>query len=116
MEDKLYYSIKEVSEELNVSYPTLRYWEDEFKELKPFHNKRGVRMYSKENIEVIKNIIYLTKQCGYTIDGAKNWFKEKKFASKGDMDVLETLLETKKFLLRLKEGLNESAKQEQNKR
>ena len=52
----------------------LRYWENEFKEIKPkFINKR--RYYSVEQVELIKKIKFLLKTKGMTISGVKNLIK-----------------------------------------
>lgn len=53
---------------------TLRYWEKEFKEIKPkIINKR--RYYSFKQVEVIKKIKFLLKDKGMTISGVKNLLK-----------------------------------------
>ena len=49
---------------------TLRYWEKEFKQLKP-KILNGRRYYTQENIKVAKKIVYLLKEQGLTIMGAK---------------------------------------------
>ncbi len=55
----------------------LRYWEKEFKQIKPIIiNKR--RYYSEEQVQIIKFIKYLLKDEGMTIDGAKNLLNKKK--------------------------------------
>lgn len=113
MEDsnRLYYSIGEVAEELDISLPTLRYWETEFYQIKPHKNKRGVRFYTKKDIELLKQIHYLTKTCGYTIEGTKNYLKTKANTNPENNDanikveLVRSLNEIKDFLLELKESL-----------
>jgi Predicted transcriptional regulators len=111
---KLYYSISEVADELEVSMPTLRFWESEFKQIKPYKNKRGVRFYTKNDIALLKEIHYLTKTCGYTLEGAKNYLKQQRLAqtSSGNkkqenpnVETVRSLQEVKDFLLDLKETL-----------
>lgn len=109
MEDKLYYSIKEVADEIGVTYATLRFWEKEFKGLRPFRNKRGVRLYTKNEIEFLKTICYLTKTCGYTIEGAKTWLKDEKNKDADSLEVIDTLIQMKRFLLNIKSNLKSSA-------
>ena len=46
---KKYYSIKEVSEMLEIPESTLRYWEKEFKEISPKKNAKGVRHYTTDD-------------------------------------------------------------------
>ncbi len=113
MEDsnRLYYSIGEVSKELDISLPTLRFWETEFSQIKPHKNKRGVRFYTKKDIEILKQVHYLTKTCGYTIEGTKNYLKTKPATDNKDenntvnIELVRSLNEIKEFLLELKDNL-----------
>ncbi len=76
-----YKSISEVAEILNLtnsktgslSTHTLRFWEKEFKQVKPkiFAGKR--RYYDNNTIEVLKKIKYLLKDKGLTIKGVKKY-------------------------------------------
>ena len=50
---------------------TLRYWETQFKQIKPFVGAGRRRYYSKESFEIIKSIKFLLKQKGLTINGVK---------------------------------------------
>ena len=61
---KLYYSIKEVSEEVGVSESTLRYWEKEFPFLRPKVSANKVRQYTEKDIEQVKLIYNLIKVKG----------------------------------------------------
>ena len=56
----------------SLSTHTIRFWEKEFKQIKPkiFTGKR--RYYDKKSFQVIKNIKYLLKDKGMTIKGVKN--------------------------------------------
>ncbi len=107
MEDKFYYSIAEVSKEFSLPYSKLRYWEKEFKKLKPQRNKRGVRLYTKKEVELLRQIVYLTQEKQYTLDGARKALKNKE-EPKADcqQEILTVLKETKQFLLELKNTLN----------
>ena len=70
-----YYSIGEVSKILRVNSSALRYWEKQFKEIRPLiKNKR--RMYTIDDITKIKSIITLIKERCYTINGARNNIKK----------------------------------------
>lgn len=60
--EKVYYSIKEVSELLNVPFPTLRYWEREVEQLQPRINAGRTRFYTKEDIQLIRRLIYYSSQ------------------------------------------------------
>ena len=56
--EKLYYSIKEVADMFSINQSNLRFWEKEFKQLKPKRNDKGTRFYTKEDIQVVKQIIF----------------------------------------------------------
>ncbi len=68
---KLYYSISEVSSLTSIKPYVLRYWETEFKKLKPSKNQAGKRIYRRHDVEIvllIKKLLYTDK---FTIDGAR---------------------------------------------
>tara|TARA_B100000700_G_scaffold89159_1_gene100558 strand:+ start:1856 stop:2233 length:378 start_codon:yes stop_codon:yes gene_type:complete len=68
---KLYYSIGEVSRMTDLKAYVLRYWETEFKQLKPPKNRAGNRTYRQSDIDLIlfiKDLLYNKK---FTIEGAR---------------------------------------------
>lgn len=69
---KLYYSISEISELLGEEQHILRYWEKEFKTLKPKKNTAGNRKYSRKDLEVLKKIKKLIREQKLTIGIAKD--------------------------------------------
>ena len=79
--DDAYKSIGEVAKDLNLVNPktgklnthTIRFWEKEFKQIRPkiFAGKR--RYYDQETIKIIKKIRYLLKEKGLTINGVKKF-------------------------------------------
>ena len=81
--NKTYKTIGDVAKILNLvnkktgklSTHTLRYWEKEFKEIKPhiFTGKR--RYYDSKSIEILKKIQFLLKNKGMTINGVKKQLK-----------------------------------------
>ena len=76
--DKLYYTIGEVADMFEVSRSLLRYWENEFSFLTPRKNRKGDRLFTKENITQIQIIYNLVKVRGFTLDGAKQELKKEK--------------------------------------
>lgn len=86
--DKLYYSIGEVAEMFNVSRSLLRYWEHEFAYLTPRKNRKGDRLFTKENIQQIQIIYNLVKERGFTLEGAKQELKKEKISLNEQMDLL----------------------------
>ncbi|MBN2766608.1 MAG: MerR family transcriptional regulator [Paludibacteraceae bacterium] len=69
--EKLYYSISEVSEILGVTQSNLRFWEKEFKQLKPRRNTKGTRFYTQVDIDMLRNIMFLVNDQRLTLEGAK---------------------------------------------
>ncbi len=79
--DDAYKSIGEVAKDLNLVNPktgklnthTLRFWEKEFKQIKPkiFAGKR--RYYDNKSIDTLKKIRFLLKEKGFTINGVKKF-------------------------------------------
>jgi len=68
---KLYYSIGEVSKNVDLKSYVLRYWETEFKQLNPPKNRAGNRTYRQKDIDLIIKIKDLLYNKKYTIDGAR---------------------------------------------
>ncbi len=69
--EKKFYSITEVSKIAGVEPHVLRYWENEFPDLRPRKNRAGKRDYEKKDIELIVKIKELLYEELYTIAGAK---------------------------------------------
>ncbi len=69
--DKTYFSIGEVSEITKVQPYVLRYWESEFKLLRPARRHSGQRKYIKKDIDTIIYIKKLLSEQKYSIAGAK---------------------------------------------
>ena len=103
---KLYYSIKEVAQQLGVNESTLRYWEKEFPSIKPKKNGRGNRMFTKKDIETIKKIHFLVKDRGMTLEGAKKHLKTHTPENGvANFEVIKILQNLKKTILELKDAL-----------
>lgn len=74
---KLYYSIGEVSQLLDVNASLLRFWEKEFQLEVSKKNKKGNRLFTRKEIEKINKIYHFVKVEGYTLEGAKKALKSK---------------------------------------
>ena len=79
---KLYYSIAEVGKMTDLKPFVLRYWETEFKELRPAKNRAGNRIYRTSDIDLIKKIKRLLYDDKYTIAGARQQLKKDKEANR----------------------------------
>ena len=102
--DKKYLSIKEVSERTDVPTHTLRYWETEFKQLKPERHS-GIRKYSPLDVELIKKIKDLLYNKRYTIDGVKKCLTVDR--RKKNMSNMQVGVSDPKILEEIKQELKE---------
>lgn len=103
-QNKLYHSIGEVAEMLGVAPSVLRFWEGEFDCIRPVKNRRGVRSYTEHDIEILRRIHYLTRDCGYTLEGAREQMRQRPLEDP-KMEVIKNLTEVRSFLSDLKELL-----------
>ncbi len=71
MAKRLYYRIGQACKELDIQPYVLRYWETEFPPLSPDKSKSGQRVYSEEDLVIIRRIKELLYDEGFTIAGAK---------------------------------------------
>jgi DNA-binding transcriptional MerR regulator len=69
--EKLYYRIGEVEEITAVPAYVLRYWESEFKLLRPKKNPAGQRLYRPRDVELVQRIKTLLYDERLTLEGAK---------------------------------------------
>ena len=76
-----YFTIGEVAKLCNVKPHVLRYWEQEFPQLKPAKRRGNRRYYQYEDVVLIKQIYELLYQKGYTINGARQWISKSNTAS-----------------------------------
>jgi DNA-binding transcriptional MerR regulator len=73
---KLYYRIGEVSEIVGVQPHVLRYWETEFRSIRPQKSSKGQRVYSRRDVEKLLRVKDLLKNQGFTIAGARKRLSE----------------------------------------
>ena len=89
--EKLYYSISEVAAMFKINQSNLRFWEKEFKQLKPRRNDKGTRFYTNEDIATIKKIVFLVEEQKLTLEGAKRRLGQKKDAVEKQQQLVERL-------------------------
>ncbi len=68
---KRYFTIGEVSDLCEVKPHVLRYWEQEFPQLKPVKRRGNRRYYQRDDVLIIRTIRNLLYEQGYTIGGAR---------------------------------------------
>ncbi len=73
---KRYFTIGEVSELCGVKPHVLRYWEQEFTQLKPVKRRGNRRYYQHHEVLLIRKIRELLYEQGFTINGARNRLQE----------------------------------------
>jgi len=73
---KRYFTIGEVSELCGVKPHVLRYWEQEFTQLKPVKRRGNRRYYQHHEVLLIRRIRELLYEQGFTISGARNRLDE----------------------------------------
>lgn len=107
---KLYYSIGEVSKMTELKAYVLRYWETEFKQLKPPKNRAGNRTYRQSDIDLILYIKVLLYTKKFTIEGARHQLAMEKDSKKEDVaapveSVQQAAPARKETLLKIKQEL-----------
>jgi len=73
---KLYYRIGEVAEIVGVEPHVLRYWETEFRSIRPSKSAKGQRVYSRRDVEKLLKVKDLLYSHGFTIAGARKRLRE----------------------------------------
>jgi len=91
---KRYFTIGEVSELCSVKPHVLRYWEQEFPQLKPVKRRGNRRYYQREDVLTIRQIRTLLYDQGYTIGGARHQMTSEESAldSEGEKLVLKEII------------------------
>lgn len=102
---KKYYSIGEVAEILDVNASLIRFWESEFPQISPRKNKKGNRVFTPEDIEVLKQIYFLVKVKKFTLEGAREKLKTNTKEIEFESRTRETLLKVRNLLVELKNSL-----------
>ena len=93
--EKTYFRIGEVSKILNVESYVIRYWETEFRSVKPTRTKSAQRLYRKKDVQellTIRNLLYLQR---FTIDGAKKQLAR----MRGESDQESNVIDKEKLLI-----------------
>ena len=75
--DKLFFRIGEAADLLGVKPHVIRYWETEFRSIRPAKSHSGQRVYSRRDLEVLALVRHLLHDKRYTIDGARKVLRER---------------------------------------
>ena len=104
--EKLYYSISEVAEAIGESVSLVRFWSNSFPSLlKPRRNAKGNRQYTASDIELLKQIHFLVKDKGLTLEGAEKQLLADKASVSGSVKALDSLKSIRAQLVEIKNSL-----------
>jgi len=104
--EKLFYSIGETAEILGESISLVRFWSNSFPKLiKPRRNAKGNRQYTADDIEVLKQIHFLVKDKGLTLEGAAKQLTAEKSSVSNSVKALDSLREIRAQLMEIKNSI-----------
>ena len=86
---KRYFTIGEVSELCGVKPHVLRYWEQEFTQLKPVKRRGNRRYYQRHEVLLVRRIRELLYNEGFTISGARNRLEEYQILKRETEEIVE---------------------------
>ena len=103
---KIYYTMGEVAEMLDVSQSLLRFWEKEFAEIRPKRNKKGNRLFTEQDVKTLKVIYHLVKERGLKIAAAKRQLKLGEQPISREAAIVEKLNSIRAILMEVKLALD----------
>ncbi len=96
----------EVAQMLGEAPSAIRYWSNYFeKYVKPQRNAKGNRLYHPEDIETLKQIQFLVKKQGYTLEGVMQKFKEDRRSVESRVKALNALKAVREQLVAVRKSL-----------
>jgi len=104
--EKLYYSIGEVANMFGVNTSLIRFWEKYFDIIKPKKNKKGNRLFTKNDIANFKLIYHLVKEQRLTLEGARQKLSKNKENTIDNFEAIESLMRIKEMLLEVEKSLD----------
>ena len=106
---KRYFTIGEVSELCGVKPHVLRYWEQEFAQLKPVKRRGNRRYYQHHEVLLVRRIRELLYNQGFTISGARNRLENAHEESKQENEIsLESIREELRNIVEILRNSSES--------
>jgi DNA-binding transcriptional MerR regulator len=105
--EKIFYSIGEVAEMVGENQSLIRYWEIQFDALKPQKNKKGTRLFTKEDIETVKLIHHLVKVRGLTLKGAQQKLKDNREETINNYEIVQRLQDVRQQLIEIRDELQD---------
>jgi len=105
--EKKFYKIGDVSEILGIPESTLRYWESQFTIIKPKRNKKNIRYYTPNDIEIISKVYYLVKEKGLKLDAAQAQIRHNRDGVDKRFEAINQLKKIKQQLMMFQRALDE---------
>lgn len=103
---KLLYTMGEVAQELCENASAVRYWSNYFEKfIKPQRNAKGNRLYHPEDIETLRQIQYLIKNQGLTLEGVAHRLGEDRRSVEKSVKALDLLKGIREDLIQVKKAL-----------
>ena len=103
---KMFYTIGETAAILGENVSAVRYWSDYFcKFLKPSRTAKGNRRYTPDDIALLKQIRFLVKEKGLTLDGAAKQLASDRKSVEGRVKALESLKLIREQLVEIRQSL-----------
>ncbi|MBQ6911372.1 MAG: MerR family transcriptional regulator [Bacteroidales bacterium] len=103
---KLIYTMGEVAQELGENASAIRYWSNYFEKfIKPQRNAKGNRLYHPEDIETLKQIQFLLKNQGLTLEGARQRLTEDRRSVDKRVKAIGVLKEIREQLVQVRKAL-----------
>lgn len=97
--------IGEAAALIGVPASTLRFWEKNFPQVKPMKNKKGDRFYTQKDLDVLKEIHYLSHSKGLKLASVSKNVKRNDDGISPKTKLVQELREFREKLLKLKEQL-----------
>ena len=103
---KIIYTMGEVAEALGENTSAIRYWCNYFERfVHPVRNAKGNRLFHEEDLEALRQIRFLLKDRGMTLEGAMATLSENRKSVESRVKVLESLKSIKAQLLEVRKAL-----------
>ncbi|MBR1575527.1 MAG: MerR family transcriptional regulator [Bacteroidales bacterium] len=104
--EKLYYTISETAEMLGESTSLIRFWSNSFpKYIKPYRNAKGNRLFTVGDIDTLRQIHYLVKTKGLTLEGAARQLASDRSSVDKRVRALDSLKEIRAQLVEVRKSL-----------
>jgi DNA-binding transcriptional MerR regulator len=103
--EKFLFTVGEVADIFQVNPSLIRYWESQFDILKPQKNKKGNRLFTKDDVENFKIIYHLVKERKLTLSGVKLKLRQNREETVNNFEIVKLLQGVRKQLVELRETL-----------